>query len=449
MRDKQLDSQFLVTAKKHTPILIKCSVADRLLSNIPVPVVFFYKQEIPISKLVESLSQVLIDFPVFSGVIDNVNGDLYINCNNQGVLFSIAKNNKRLDDILNSFPTLKAKQLVDLVNPKKAKSKKTPIFTIKVTCFACGAMAIGACWHHSIGDMHTFMYLMKAWSDTINDLKYEKPIITEDRENYSESCLEDNHHDDPGIRYLEGKEIIRFMFYMMFRARNKREIKFYFSENELRNMCTAYSEKTGLQLTRNDSLCAHIFGIINEIDVFTPERSLSIAVEYRRRTNLPRELLGNYITCLRFNEMQNPVSNTLAKNIRESVNDFQNRFDYFSSKNYLVQHPHGKQLDRFIAKAIDPMKKVLLITNWASFGVYDVSFMGVKPFFFTPLGEFPFPWLTFISEGPENHGLVYSANLPKSLCDKLVQKGNVQRVHQYQDPSEILPESISKLKWLL
>lgn len=127
------------------------------------------------------------------------------------------------------------------------------------------------------------------------------------------------------------------MFYMMFGARDKREIKFYFSGNELRNMCKAYSEKAGIQLTRNDSLCAHIFGIINEIDVFTPERLLSIAVEYRRRTNLPRELLGNYITTLRFNEKQNPDSDALAKNIRKSVNDFQNRFDYFSSKKYLVQ----------------------------------------------------------------------------------------------------------------
>ncbi len=444
-----MNTQFLVTAKKHTPILIKCSVADKLLSNIPVPVVFFYKKEIPIDKLVETLSQVLIDFPVFSGVIDYINGDLHINCNNQGVLFSITKNNQRLDDTLNSFPTLKAKHLVDLVNPKKAKSKKTPIFTIKVTCFSCGGMAIGACWHHSLGDMHTFMYLMRAWSDTMNHLEYNKPLIIEDREHYSESRIEDNHYDDPGLRYLEGKEIIRYMFYMMFRARNKREIKFYFSENELRNMCDAYSDKAGIRLSRNDSLCAHVFGIINEIDVFTPERLLSIAVEYRRRTNFPCELLGNYITTLRFNEEQNPDSGTLAKNIRKAVNDFQNRFDYFSSKKYLVQHPHANQLDRFIAKAIDPLNKALVITNWSNFGVYDVSFNGAKPFFFTPLGEFPFPWLTFISEGPEKQGLVYCANLPNPLCDKLVQNESVQRVHQYQNPNEILPDSISKLKWLL
>ena len=444
-----MNTQFLVTAKKHAPILIKCSVADKLLSMIPVPVVFFYRQEIPINQLVEALSQVLNDFPVFSGVIDQINGELHINCNNQGVLFSATKNNKRLDDILISLPTLKAKHLVDLVKPKKAKSKKTPIFTVKVTRFACGGMAIGACWHHSLGDMHTFMYLMRAWSDTMNYLEYDKPLIIEDREHYSESRIEDNHCDDPGLRYLEGKEIIKYMFYMMFRARNKREIKFYFSENELRNMCRAYSEKAGIKLTGNDCLCSHLFDIINEIDVFTPERMLSIAVEFRRRTHFPRELLGNYITTLRFNGKQNPDSGTLAKNIRKSVNDFQNHFDYFASKKYLVQHSHGNQLDRFIAKAIDPLKRALVITNWSNFGVYDVSFNGAKPCFFTPLGEFPFPWLTFISEGPENQGLVYSANLPNPLCDKLVQKDNVQRVHQYQDPNEIPPESISQLKWLL
>ena len=63
-----MNTQFLVKAKEHTPLMIKCSVADRLLSNIPVPVVFIYKQAIPINKLVEALSRVLIDFPVFSGI---------------------------------------------------------------------------------------------------------------------------------------------------------------------------------------------------------------------------------------------------------------------------------------------------------------------------------------------------------------------------------------------
>ena len=443
--------QFWVTAKKHTPVSIRCSVTDKLLSNIPVSVVFFYKQGIPLDDLVEALSQVLIDFPVFAGVIDSINDDLYINCNNQGVHFSVTKNDRRLDDMLKLLPQLKQKHLVDLVNPKKAKSGKSPIFTIRVTRFACGGMAIGACWHHSIGDMHTFMYLMRAWSDTMNHMEYEKPLIVEDRDEYSASTmdLEDNHHDNSGIRYLEGKELIRFMLYMMFRARNKREIMYYFSESELRNMCHAYSEKAGMQLSRNDTLCAHLFGIINEIDVPTPNRLLSIAVDYRRRTNLPRQLLGNYITSLRFNENQNPDSNTLARNIRTSVNDFKNQFDYFASKNYLEQHPRGNQSGRFIAKAIDPLNRALLITNWAGFGVYDVSFNGARPFFFTPLDAFPFPWLTSISEGPENQGLVYNANLPNHLCDKLVQKNNVQRVHQYQDPNESRPESISQLKWLL
>ena len=446
-----MNTQLLVTAKKHTPKLIKCSVTDKLLSAIPVPVVFFYRQEIPINNLVEALSQVLIDFPVFSGVLDNVNGDLYINCNNQGVLFSIAKSNKRIDDILHSSPDSIAKHLVDLVNPKKAKSKKTPIFTIKATCFACGGTAIGVCWHHAIGDMHTFMYLMKAWSDRMNHREYEKPLIVEDRDEYSESTLDsaNNHHDNPGIRYLQGKELIRFMLYMIFRARNKREVKFYFSVDELSNMRKEYSEKAGIQLSRNDSLCAHLFGIINEIDVFTPDRLLSVVVDYRRRTSLPLELLGNYITTLRFSERQNPDSNILAENIRKSVNDFQNQFDYFSSKKYLLQHPHGNQLDRFIAKAIDPLNRALLITNWAGFGVYDVSFNGARPFLFTPIGAFPFPWLTSISEGPENQGLIYNANLPNRLCDKLVQKDSIQRVHQYQKPNEILPETISQLKWLL
>jgi shikimate O-hydroxycinnamoyltransferase len=163
--------KFLVRAEHHISQIVTCSIFDRLIQNLPVSVVFFYRKSIESDVLVNSLQKVLSDFPIFAGTLKNINNDLCIDCNNRGILFSVVRADLTIDRILDEFPKIEKQKLVDLINPKQTISSQSPVMTVKLTYSACGGMVMGICWHHSIGDMHTFMQLMKASAILIMEIQ--------------------------------------------------------------------------------------------------------------------------------------------------------------------------------------------------------------------------------------------------------------------------------------
>lgn len=437
---------FLVQADNHTQQVITCSYADLLVKNFPISVVFFYRRSIPHDVLVDSLKKVLGDFPIFAGTLTNINGNLCIDCNNKGALLSVTEEAYTLDRVLEELPIIKRERLVDTINPKKAISNQSPIMTIKLSYFACGGMSLGVCWHHSIGDMHTFMCLMEAWSDIVNKKEYTLPLIVTHRNEYLERNLERNDNTIPGVRYLDKRELLRLVSYMIFSARNKLSLQLYFSENELKNMKQEFAAKTNKKLSKNDVLCAHLFSIISEVDAYKKTRYLSIVVNIRNRVNLPQNLLGNAFTSINMLPNQGIGPLELANDLRKSLDNFGHLYmDFFSTKDYIEQKGGVKRIDKFIVKGIDPGRRSLVITSWAKFGVYDVIFGESKPFFFTPLSDFPVPWISSIVEGFSNDGLLYSADLPTKLAKKLMQEDNLHKIHKYRDDKEVMPELAGKL----
>ncbi|MEM9273071.1 MAG: acyltransferase [Cyanobacteria bacterium P01_F01_bin.143] len=440
---------FLVQANRPTQKTINCTISDQLFKNIPVSVVFFYRKNTHQDLLIDVFKEVLSDFPVFAERLQNIDGNLAINCNNQGVLFSVAKDDMTLDNLLKELPIIKKKRLVDAIDPKKVISQQNPILTIKVIYFACGGMTLGLCWHHSIGDMYSFMCLMKAWSNKVNQKEYTLPLIVEERDKYLQENLEDNGNTTPNVRYLNTKKFLGFLFYLLFSARDKSSFGLYFSENELKNMKEQFSEKTGKKLSINDVLCAHLFSIISELDTYNKKRYLSIVVNYRNRVKLPQNILGNFISFINVLTDDGVKSFPLATELRASVNNFQRlHMSFFATKEYIEQNGGTKKIAQFIPIGIDPLNRTLLITNWSKFGVYDVTFGNSEPFYFTPFGNAPSPWLSVIVEGFSNKGLVYYVSLPKKLVKKLKQKDNIARIHQYRDQEDVLPELAEKLGWL-
>jgi len=441
---------FLIQSDNHTQQVIVCSIADQLLKNLSVPVVFFYRKSIHHNILIDSLKKVLSDFPIFAGTLTNINNNLCIDCNNKGALFSVAKEDCTLDEVLRELIVIKKERLVSTINPQKAIANQSPIMTIKLNYFACGGMALGICWHHSIGDMHTFMCFMKAWSNTVNKEEYSPPLIVRDRDEYTQMNLEKNDNITPGVRHLNTKELLRLVFYMLIRARSKRDLQFYFSENELNNMKHEFSVKTNQKLSTNDVLCAHLFSIISDVDAYKKKRCLSIVVNCRPKIEFPQNLLGNFVTNIHMLTNQRVDPFQLAKDLRTSVDNFQRlHMNFFSTKEYIEQNGGINRINRFIATGIDPIKRTLLITSWVNSGVYDVVFRESKPLYFTPFGDYPIPWFSSISEGFSNNGLVYSAILPSKLAKKLMQENNLRKIHKYREQKAAMPELIGELGWLL
>lgn len=435
----------LIQADYKKPQIITCSMTDRLLEQLPVSVIFFYKEKLSLELLVAALRKVLVDFPLFAGRLKIVNSDLLIDCNNEGVQFSCCSDGDSLTRTLNNMSQAKFKTLFDPLIVEDVLKNQGPLLTIRLTQFACGGTALGVCWHHSVADMQTFMCFMRAWSAAANGKQHESPLLIEDRDAYLQERLKRNESVPSNVRYLRSIEILRLTLYRLTAARKKSVIRIYFSDSEIESMKQFFLDRTGQMLSRNDVLCAHMFSLITDLDDYGKDRYLSIPVNYRNRLGLPQNLLGNMIDFVNVLLPQSADSFTAAQAIREGINSFENNSSVLSTYRYIEDNGGGKKIQRFLSKSIDPLRRAIVMTNWSKFGVYDISFLEAKPLYFTSVGDLPFPWFCAITNGLSNQGLIFSAILPTKLIQKLKQPKNLERLHQYRDFNETRPAHMKTL----
>ena len=427
----------LVQAEQTTSQVVTCSITDRLLERFSISVVFFYREELSPKLLITSLRKVLVDFSIFSGRLKIVDDNLLIDCNNQGVQFSLCFESCSLVRALKELSQTNLRNLIDPLIAKDVLAGQSPLLTIRLTQFDCGGTALGICWHHSIGDMHTFMHFMKAWSAATNREHYDAPLVIEHRNAYLQERIAKDESVPPNVKYLRLSEMLRLTLYMLTTARKKTSIKICFSDSELENMKQVFLEKTGQALSKNDVLCAHMFSIITDLDDYEKDRFLAIAIDYRSRLGLSQNLLGNMFDSINVLLPQRASPFEAARAIRAGVNNLEtNHLSIMSTYQYVQDHGGPKQIQRFLSKSIDPIRRSIAVTNWSKFGVYDIRFLGAKPLYFTSVDDFPVPWICTIMAGFSNRGLIYSAHLPTELVQKFKQPNNLKKLHQYRDSHE-------------
>lgn len=438
----------LVKANHHTSKKIICNIADQLL-QVRVPVVFFYRHSVDPIELIESLKVVLIDFPLFAGTLKQQDGDLIIDCNNNGVSFLASQSDSSLESLIDNLPNSDNQELVLLIDAATVISMQSPIFTIKVTYCSCGGMAMGFCWHHSIGDMYSLIQFLKAWSATISKKDYILPLIVDDRKDYIQKRLSKNNTSESAVRYLHLLDILKLTYFVIFKAKDKSSFRIYFTEDELENIRQDYSNKIGMGLSKNDSLCAFLFKTISELDKKLVERTISIAINYRNSLGLDKHILGNFISMINITKEDNIQPHELAKFIREAILEFKSdHMNYLSTEHYVNRYGGVRKAKRFLNKSFDPLNRSLMVTNWNKLGIYDVYFGGDKPYFFAFYGIIPIPWLSCITEGFNGDGLIYSAVLPKNIANNLLTNENLKVIHKFRSDHDIVPEIVSKRSWI-
>lgn len=438
----------LVKAHKHTPQRIKCSLNDHFAFRTAVPVVFYYRERIPANLIISSLQQVLSDFPIFAGIIIKHNHQLYIDCNNQGVQLRTTYSDSSLFQMLADFKQLDSAVFVDMINAVKSLKHGKPLLTLKLSYFTDG-MAIGYCWHHSLGDMSTFMEFLKALSAQAQGKIYQPALIAEDREEYLNKWLTDANHlsmtkQPSGLKYLSFTDIFHFIRQLFL---PKRGLFLYFTEEEIETLRNTLSDKAGKKLSRNDVVCAHLLNLLASCRKDKSQtHNATIIVNFRPRIGMLPQVLGNYIgtACLKFLK-SHPVD-ALAKNIHSSVKNFlQESFHYHETQEFVQQIGGVKKLARIVPEMFLPQHKNLIISNWSNFGVYSIDFGLSTPYLFLPLGNVPFPWVSCIVEGFDNKGLLVAVILPSSVAKRLLHPSMLPQIHLYrgQNASEIsLPQAV-------
>jgi len=235
-----------VQALHHSHRLIKCSLTDHFVSRLSVSVVFFYRQAIPAELIIRSLEKTLCDFPLFAGTLLLQDGQLFIDCNNRGVRITIVESSSCL---LEDFPSSSFIDPIDL--------KKGPVLTLQLNYFKDG-MAIGYNWHHSIGDMATFMEFLKSLSANAKNHAQQLPTIHPDR-----GQLLKQEKGTPNSR-LKQLSLIDLFYLMKDALTPKKNIYLYFTDEEINELRTTFCHKLGHKLTRIEALCAHLIEALAE-----------------------------------------------------------------------------------------------------------------------------------------------------------------------------------------
>lgn len=420
--------QFLIKALECDGRRIKCALGDHFVVRMPVSVAFFYNEKIASELIINSLSQVLKDFPIFAGIlVKDDDGHLYIDCNNQGVRVTIVQSTKSLHDEVHDLPSLAPEVLVDMISSTRAIKEKSPLLTIKLSYYSDG-MVMGCCWHHSVGDMSSFMEFLKAVSATTKGAKYSPPVIVEDRENDLQRWtqglnLKRKESRLKCINFMDLLGLIKQIYSF------KQGIFLYFSSEEIENLRSALSKSSGRNISKNNALCAYLLDLLAQCRTDNENmHHASIAVNYRNRLNMPPNILGNYIDLIPIRISQPKNIESIANEVHATIENYS--FDPTAAEEFIKQNGGIKKIPQMILKDLLPQFKNLISTNWSNFDVYSIDFGITKPFLFLPLGRSPLPWVSCILKGFNNRGYIVGFVLPSKVAKKLIKKDNL---HQYRN----------------
>ncbi|CAL8993848.1 unnamed protein product [Prunus brigantina] len=143
----------------------RLSLLDQISPIFYVPVVLFYSAPEDIDddmtifhKLKKSLSETLTCFYPLAGRIE---GNTSVDCEDGDVLFTRARANIQLSEILKSPDMNLVQQLLPLDPYNIRTDKEVAAMAVQLNFFDCGGMGIGICISHKIADGATLLARMK------------------------------------------------------------------------------------------------------------------------------------------------------------------------------------------------------------------------------------------------------------------------------------------------
>ncbi|XP_038678363.1 stemmadenine O-acetyltransferase-like [Tripterygium wilfordii] len=166
----QVTSQEIIKPSSPTPPHLKyfkISIFDQLYPVYYEPLLFFYRSnpnlsiEEKLGRLKESLSKTLTRFYPLAGKIKD---STTIHCNDEGVLFAVARVGYAMIDCLKPLNIELLNKFIVLHPTCKESPEKSVQLGIQVNIFTCGGIAIGISFLHKFIDGTTFMAFVKGWA---------------------------------------------------------------------------------------------------------------------------------------------------------------------------------------------------------------------------------------------------------------------------------------------
>jgi hypothetical protein len=415
-----------------------CGLMDTLLADLPVSLVFLYRQPLDADRLAEGLAVALRHVPVFAGRLHTVGGRLEIGCEDAGVPLTVTDLDEPLADVVGRV-TLPSSGFVEHVDAAGARTGGAPLLRVQLTRLAGGATAVGCSFHHAVGDMQTFMLFMRAWSAAVEGAALPDVSIVEDRDGYLDRVLPRCDSGRPGLRLPDPAEAAALRREVETALRVNRTIQVHLGVPEVQRMRREYDTAAGRRLSTGSVLCAHLITTLRHLDGDPLPRHAALSVNLRRRLGLPAGLVGNVLGEIYLPYPPGSPPPALASTIREAVDDFPRAHLNFRANRAFLDEVGWERLGDCASIGFDPPRKTLALSSWVGFGVYDIAFQGQRPAFFSIAATVALPWVSWLVEGFGGSGYLFTASLPSRLAARLRGPDGYAALHRHREPGDPVP----------
>jgi hypothetical protein len=444
----QLREARTVYPARESGAVVRCGVSDLILANTSASLVFFFRQPLDDAKLADGLSQALARVPVFAGRLRAAGDRLEIVCAGGGAQLMTYDVDESIGEAIGRA-AMPGTGLADHVDAPRARAGGDPLLTVRVSRLSDGGTALGCSWHHAVGDMQSFMLLMRAWSAAVEQGEPPQVRILEDPDAYLDQVLPAEGAGRTGFRLLDQQQQASLDADVEAAIRSSRTVQAYFGEAEVARMRRDAEAAAGRRLSANDVLCGHVVAAIRRLDEDTQARSLAMPVNIRRHAGIAPSVVGNLVGEIFLTCAPGSAPAAIAAQVRAAVDDFaRSHLAFRASRAQLAELGPGRFGD-VMPIGFDVPNRTFTFTNWSRFGLYDITFGGQRPVLFSPAARLQVPWTSLLTEGFGQAGYFLTISVPGRLAARLRGQDGRALLHRHREPADVLPELAGQVRKLI
>lgn len=428
--------------------VLRCGLVDTMLADLSVSVVLFFDRALDEERLAAGLARALERVPVFAGRLRTVDGVLEAVCDDSGVPMVSYSVDGTLAESMGRV-TAPGAQHVDPLDARSARTGDGPLFGVRVTRTGDGGTVLGCSWHHAIGDLQSFALLLRAWSAAVEGEELPVAELVEDQDALLDRVLPAEDCGRPGFRVPEEAERLLLDREVAAGPRANRTVQLYFGDDEIARMREEFGAAAGVKVSAGDAVCAHVVHTVRELDGDPETRWLTVPVNVRRPLGLPDTLIGNLLGDIHLPYTPADGPGALAGALRTAVRDYAEEHLNLRSNLRFLAELGRPGLAGCVPLGFDPQHRRFSFSNWSRFGLYDASFQGQRPVFFSPTANYPLPWVSWSVEGFGGTGLLTTLVVPARLAARLRGTDGRAALHRYRDPSDRLPALLAAVPKVL
>ena len=395
---------------------------------------FIYRDKLDSQRLQQSLARVLNEFSLYAGRFEKTQSGLHIHHGEGPATFEHHHVDESVDEWIAAASSGKTAQLEPRLSSLRVLFVREVGLSVRLTEGRDGcALAVG--WNHTIGDTHSTMLLMRAWSRAYVGAPYESPKIVLDRDAYLRSVMPDPRESNATATRTS---VLRGIGLRLLCLKAATPISLEYSYQELAALRRSLDPSERISI--NDTMCAHVYRALRELGGVTKTTNLCLVVNFRKRVGLSSQLIGNMTSVLDKPVSEGDSQLQIAADLRQRLEAYSKKHaNYHATMRMFEAYPSSLDRLRLVSSQFTPTTGDFVVTNWSNFGTYDLAFGTAKPLLFRPLmlGLAKLPqWCSIVYDLPASRGLAMTIGLPPAVAKRCLSAEGRAVLYRFPRPVE-------------